>query len=287
MLSKYFKSLDDNKVLCNLCCRFCVIRENETGFCKVRKNIDGKLFSLVYNKPISINIDPIEKKPLYHFLPKTRTLSFGTPGCNFDCAFCQNHTISNSKNIDLSKLKEFTSDDIINMALENNCPSISYTYTEPTVFGEYALDIMKKAKKLGIKNIFVSNAYFSKEYLKDILPYLDAINVDLKGAQKFYDTLIPGIQTKHIKENIKELHNHNIHIEITNLLIENYNTSKEEIEEVVDFIVSVSPKIPLHFSRSFPHYRLKHITPTKIETLKLAEKIAKDKGLENVYLGNI
>lgn len=287
MLSKYFKSLENKKVLCTLCYRSCVIRENETGFCKVRKNIDGKLFSLVYNKPISINIDQIEKKPLYHFLPKTKTLSLGTNGCNFNCAFCQNHTISDCKIIDFSKIKEFTSDDIITLALENNCPSISYTYTEPTVFGEYAFEIMKKAKKLGLKNIFVSNGYFSKDYLADILPYLDAINVDLKGTQEFYDTLIPGIQVKYIKENIKELHKHNIHLEITNLLIENYNTKEKDIEEIVDFIFSVSPKIPLHFSRSFPHYRLKHIIPTKLETLKLAEKIARDKGIENVYLGNI
>jgi len=287
MLSKYFKSLDNKKVLCTLCCRSCVIRENETGFCKVRKNIDGKLFSLVYNKPISINIDQIEKKPLYHFLPKTKTLSFGTPGCNFDCAFCQNHDVSNSKKIDLTKIKEFTSDDIINLALENYCPSISYTYTEPTVFGEYAFEIMKKAKKLGIKNIFVSNGYFSKDYLDEILPYLDAINIDLKGTQRFYDTLIPGIQVKQIKENIRELYKNNIHLEITNLLIENYNTKEKDIEEIVDFVFSVSPKIPLHFSRSFPHHHLKHIIPTKLETLKFAEKIARDKGIENVYLGNI
>jgi len=287
MLSKYFKSLENKKVRCTLCYRNCVINENMLGFCKVRKNIDGKLLSLVYNKPISINIDPIEKKPLYHFLSKTKTLSLGTPGCNFDCAFCQNHDVSNCKNIDVLRLNEFTSGDIINMALENNCPSVSYTYTEPTVFGEYALDIMKQAHKNNIKNIFVSNAYFSKEYLNDILPYLDAINVDIKGTQEFYDSLIPGIQVKHIKENIKELHKHNIHIEITNLLIENYNTRKEDIEKVVDFVYSVSPKIPLHFSRSFPHYRLKHITPTKTESLKLAERIAKEKGIESVYLGNI
>lgn len=289
MFSKYFKVLDSkNKTIqCIACNRYCIIKNNEKGFCKVRKNQDGKLVSLVYGKSISINLDPIEKKPLYHFLPGTKTLSLGTPGCNFDCAFCQNHDISNCKNINLDSLDNYSPEEIINLAIEKNSPSISYTYTEPTIFVEFALDIMKQAKGIGVKNIWVSNGYMSKEILKDIMPYLDAINIDLKGTQEFYDKLIPGINLKHIKENIQELHKNKIHIEITNLLIEGYNTKPEDIKETIDFVFSVSKDIPLHFSRAFPHYRLNKIIPTKLETLKLAEKLAKEKGLVNVYLGNI
>ena len=287
MFSKYFQVVDSNTIKCIACNRYCLIQKDKTGFCKVRKNENQRLVSLVYGKPISINIDPIEKKPLYHFLPGTKTLSLGTPGCNFDCAFCQNHSISNCKKINLEAIDYYSPDEIINLAIEKNCPSISYTYTEPTVFLDYALDIMKQAKRLGIKNIWVSNGYMSKEMLKDIIPYLDAINIDLKGTQKFYDTLVPGIALKHIKENIKELHKNKIHIEITNLLIDGYNSNESDIKETIDFVYSVSKDIPLHFSRAFPHYRLNKIIPTKLETLRLAEMLAKEKGIVNVYLGNI
>jgi len=288
MFSKYYKVIDSkNTIKCLACNRYCSILEGKTGFCNIRKNINGKLVLLVYSKPISICVDPIEKKPLYDFLPGTKTLSLGTPGCNFDCSFCQNYTISNCKNINLDKIDYVSPEQIIALAKKNKTPSISYTYTEPTVFVEYALDIMKLAHKEGIKNIWVTNGYFSKVVFKDISKYLDAVNVDLKGTQDFYDKLIPGIKVVKVKENIKALHKKKIHIEITNLLIEDYNTSPKDIQEIVDFVYSVSPKVPLHFSRSFGYYRLKGIVPTRLETLRLAEKIAKDKGLENVYLGNI
>lgn len=287
MISKYFEKVNDNKIKCTACYRSCIIQEGKTGFCNVRKNDNGKLISLVYGKPISICVDPIEKKPLYQFLPKTKTLSLGTPGCNFDCFFCQNHTISNCKNINLEKQKFVSPEEIVALAKENKTPSISYTYTEPTIFVEYAIDIMKLAKKEGIKNVWVSNGYMGESVLKDIIPYLDAINVDLKGTQELYDKLIPGVQVNHIKDNIKTLHKNKVHIEITNLLIEGYNTTPKQMQETIDFVYSVSPEIPLHFSRSFPYYKLKTIIPTKLETLKLAEKLAKEKGLKNVYLGNI
>ncbi len=287
MFSKYFQVVDPNSIKCLACNRYCIISKNNTGFCKVRKNENQKLVSLVYGKPVSINLDPIEKKPIYHFLPNTKTLSLGTIGCNFDCAFCQNYDISNCKNINIEAMDYYSPDEIINIAIERKTPSISYTYTEPTIFVDYALDIMKKASSQDIKNIWVSNGYMSKEVLKDIMPYLDAINIDLKGTQKLYDELVPGIKLKHIKENIKELHKNKIHIEITNLMIEGYNTKPEDIQETIDFVYSVSKDIPLHFSRAFPYYRLKNIIPTKLETLRLAEKLARAKGLKNVNLGNI
>jgi len=287
MFSKYFRVLSYNNIKCTACYRACLIQEGKTGFCNVRKNINGKLISLVYGKPISIYVDPIEKKPLYHFLPETKTLSLGTPGCNFDCSFCQNYTISNCKNINLEKQEFISPKEIVALAIKNKTPSISYTYTEPTIFVEYALDIMKLAKKEGIKNVWVSNGYMSKQVLKDIMPYLDAINVDLKGTQELYDKLIPGIKVKHIRSNIKTLYKNKIHVEITNLLIEGYNTTPKQIQETIDFVYSVSSEIPLHFSRSFPYYKLKNIIPTKLETLRLAKRLAKEKGLKNIYLGNI
>lgn len=287
MFSKYFQVVDSSSIKCLACNRYCIIPKNKTGFCKVRKNENQKLVSLVYGKPISINHDPIEKKPLYHFLPKTKTLSLGTPGCNFDCAFCQNHDVSNCKNINLDAMVYYSPEDIIDIALDKKSSSISYTYTEPTIFVDYALDIMRLANSHGIKNIWVSNGYMSKEVLKDILPYLDAINIDLKGTQKFYDALVPGIKLNHIKENIKELYKNKKHIEITNLLIEGYNTKPEDIQATIDFVYSVSKDIPLHFSRSFPYYRLDNIIPTRLESLMLAEKLARAKGLKHVYLGNI
>jgi pyruvate formate lyase activating enzyme len=219
MFSKYFKIIDSNSIQCTACYRACIIKENNTGFCKVRKNIDSRLVTLVYNKISSINIDPIEKKPIFNFLQSTKTLSFGTLGCNFDCAFCQNHEISNCNNKCLELTRQYSPEEIVNLAIEKNCPSISYTYNEPTVFVEFALDTMKLAHKNGLKNIWISNGYMSKEVLKDIVPHLDAINIDLKGTQDFYNALIPGIYVKHIKENIKELYENKIHKDITNLLI--------------------------------------------------------------------
>lgn len=287
MFSKYYKKLDNIRVMCTLCNRFCILKNNEFGFCNVRQNIDNKIFSHVYNKPISINIDPIEKKPLYFFLKNTNTLSFGTPGCNFDCAFCQNHEVSYCKGYDFSKLQEYNAKEIVNLALKNKCKSISYTYTEPTIFGEYALEAMREARANNLKNVFVSNGYFSKEYLSDILPYLDAINIDLKGTQRFYDKLIPGVKLDLIKENIKTIHKNKIHLELTTLIIEGYNSSREDLEELFQFIHSLSPNICLHLSRALPHYRLKDIIPTPLKTLVFAKKLAEDIGLKHVYLGNV
>ena len=283
----YFIRLEDNKIKCTACNRYCIISKNQTGFCKVRKNINGSLVSLVDNKPIAIAIDPIEKKPLNNFLQKTKTLSFGTIGCNFNCAFCQNFSLLDPNSFNLDLLETFSEKEIIDLALQNNLPSISYTYTEPTVFVEFALRVMKLAKINNLKNIWVSNGYMSKEVLKDLIKYLDAINIDLKGDQSFYDSLIPGISVKKIKENIKFLYKNKIHIEITNLLIEGHNTKKEQIQEIIDFVYSLSSDIPLHFTRSFPSYNLKNIIPTKIETLNLARDLAIKKGLKYVYLGNI
>lgn len=287
MTKTYFIRLDETKIRCTACNRYCVLSKDQTGFCKVRKNVNGSLISLVDNKPIAVAIDPIAKKPLNNFLQNTKTLSFGTIGCNFNCAFCQNFSLLDPNNFNLDLLPILSEKMIVDLALKYKTPSISYTYTEPTVFVEFALRVMKLAKKNNLKNIWVSNGYMSKEVLIDLVKYLDAINIDLKGDQSFYDKLIPGVFVNKVKENIRFLYKNNIHIEITNLLIEGYNTKKEQIQEIIDFVYSVSPDIPLHFTRAFPNYKLQNIIPTKIETLTLARDLAIKKGLKYVYLGNI
>lgn len=282
----FYRKLSGKNVKCMLCYRSCKISDGCTGFCAVRKNISGKLYSLVYGKPVTINIDPIEKKPIYHYLPKTKTLSIATTGCNFDCSFCQNSNISKATPLSISKC--FVSpEDVVSMAIANDCPSISYTYTEPTVFVEYALDIMKLAKKLGLANIWVSNGYMQKQVSKKISKYLDAINIDLKGDKAFYEDLINGTDAERVKENIKLFLDLGVHVEVTNLLIERHNTRKNQIQEIVDFVASVDKSIPLHFSASWPHYKLRNIVPTRLTTLKLAEEIALRKGIKYVHLGNI
>ncbi len=284
--ARFYEKLEDNKVICKVCWRSCVINSGKKGFCNIKQNVNGTLHSLVYGRPVAIHIDPIEKKPIYNYLKGTKTLSVGTVGCNFDCQFCQNHDISKAttKNI---KSQYIEPNEIVAMADYSDYPSISYTYTEPTIFVEYALDIMKLAKEKGLKNVWVSNGYMQKEVAEEVSKYLDAINIDLKGDKEFYKQLVNGIDIEKVKENIRFFYSKGIHIEITNLLIEGYNTKKEQIEELVDFIASISKKIPIHFSRSFGYYKMKHIIPTKIKTLKLAENIAKEKGIKFIYLGNI
>jgi len=284
----FYKKLKDNNVQCIACNRYCIISLGSTGFCKVRKNIAGALYSLVYGKPITINIDPIEKKPIFDYLSGTNTLSFGTFGCNFDCSFCQNYNISNLKDEkQINRIKEITPQKIVSLAIENNCPSISYTYTEPTTFIEFAIDTMKLAKKNGIKNIWVTNGYMSRDVAKEIINYLDAINIDIKGDSEFYKKLINGADVNQVIKNIKYFHTQRIHVEVTNLLIEEENTRQEQIEWICKEIAKISKDIPIHFTRSFPYYKMQKIIPTRMNTLKIAEKIAKEKGIKKAYIGNI
>lgn len=286
MKEALFYKKQDNNVVCEACYRKCFIQENQTGFCGVRKNIKGKLYSLVYNKPVAVHIDPIEKKPIFRYLEKTNTLSIGTMGCNFDCAFCQNYEISK---IDQKEIFQeiITPETIVGLAKQNNCSSISYTYTEPTVFVEYALETMKLAKQNNLKNIWVTNGYMTDQVLEEISKYLDAVNVDLKGDKQFYLDVVNNIDLEKVKQNIKKIYKKGIHIEITNLLIEGYNTKKQQIEEIVEFIANISKEIPIHFTRCFPCYKLTNIKPTKIETIKQAKKIAEEKGLKHVFVGNV
>ena len=276
----FYEKLPDKKVRCKLCPRECYIQNNSTGFCRVRKNLDGKLYSLVYSRPCTLSIDPIEKKPLFHFLPGTSCLSIATCGCNLACTFCQNYEISQCE-----IFGEFRSpEEIVDLAKKYKVKTIAYTYTEPTIFYEYSLDIMKLAKKEGLKNVWVSNGYINKDPIKKIIPYLDAINVDVKGPEKLYSSLCYS-SLKPVLEALLEFRK--VWIEITSLIIPTYNDSKKWVSYLSNWIKNnLGEDTPLHLSRFYPSYKLRNLEPTKISVLKELYKEAKKK-LNYVYIGNV
>ena len=287
-----YKKVKDRKdsVQCTACSHRCLISEGNAGLCGVRKNVKGKLYLTVYGKVISRNVDPIEKKPLYHFLPKTFAYSVGTFGCNFRCGFCQNYDISQAKESEsfLEGMygEDMTPSQIVSEALRTKCKSIAYTYNEPTIFIEFVKDTAVIAKKKGLKNILVTNGFMTKESLEFVGKYIDAMNIDLKGfTDEFYIKnckahLAPVLDT------IKLAHKKGIHIEITTLLIPGENDTKEQLEGIAKFIASVDKNMPWHISRFFPMYQMLDKQPTDIEKLRFAEKIGK-KYLKYVHIGNI
>ena len=272
------------KVKCSLCRHGCTIPLGKKGICKVRENRDGKLISLVYGKPISTAIDPIEKKPIFHFHPGASTLSYSTCGCNFKCSFCQNWQISQQI---MEDIEYFPPDEMIFLAKRKNAEIIAHTYTEPTIFFEYAFDIAKLSNKIGMKNIFVTNGYIETNPLKDISPYLDAANIDLKTFNdRFYKELC-GAELDEVLKSIKSYKKLGIWIELTNLIIPGHNDDMEEIKQMCEWIKSnCGSETPLHFSRYFSHHKMKAPT-TSENTLMKAHSIAKETGLRYVYIGNI
>lgn len=285
------KKLADQKVQCLACCHKCVIAEGRTGICGVRKNVKAELDLLIYGKPVAIHVDPIEKKPLYHFLPSTKILSLGTFGCNFRCSFCQNADLSQNRLQDigyrLQDIENWPPEKIIELALEYKTLSIAYTYNEPTIFVEYAHDIMVLAKKAGLKNVFVSNGYESMETWEYIGPYLDAINIDLKSFSDDFYKKQCGARLQPVLDSIKECHKRKIWQEITTLLIPGENDSDEELTKIAEFIASVYKDIPWHISRFHPDYKMLDKDETSLESLERAERIGKKSGLKFVHLGNI
>jgi len=276
------------QVRCLLCNHRCLIADGKKGLCSVRENNDGTLYSLVYEKLISAHVDPIEKKPFFHFLPGSKAFSIATVGCNFRCLHCQNHEISqlphDRENISGERV---SGADIVSMALKYNCASISYTYTEPTIFFEYAYDTAKIAHKEGLKNNFVTNGYMTAEALDMIAPYLDGANVDLKSfSEEFYKTVC-GAKLKPVLENIKKMKDLGIWVEVTTLIIPTLNDSEEEWREIARFILSVSPEIPWHVSAFYPTYRMLDKPRTSAEIIRQAREIGLEEGLRYVYSGNI
>lgn len=284
------QKLENNTVRCLVCDHKCLIKPNLYGLCRVRKNVDGVLYSLNNGYTIAASIDPIEKKPLYHFLPKTKIYSFAASGCNLHCQWCQNHEISQINPSDITSFGvKISPIEHIKRALDNKTPSIAYTYSEPTIFLEYALDVMKLAKENNLKNVWVSNGFMSKETLELIIPYLDAINIDLKGPNNAFYPKYTGGLLDSVLRNLKEIKKHpHIHLEITTLLVSNLNDSEDQIKKMINLIIeTVGYDVPWHVSRFFPAYKLKNLSPTPIEKLYLAKRLGEQAGLKYIYLGNI
>lgn len=282
-----YKKLEDKKVTCNLCARRCLISDSGTGFCLVRKNQGGTLYSMVYAKAISACIDPIGKKPLSHFNPGALVMSIATIGCNFRCKFCDNWVISQEKKIEG---RHFPPEEVMNAAKDNGCQGISYTYTEPTIFFEYAYDTAKLAHQVGFFNTFVTNGYMTPEAVKTIAPYLDAATVDFKGGgdPDFYSTFSAVPSVEPIYESLKEMKRNDIHIEITNLVIPKMGESIERIKQLAAWIRDALGKdTPFHLLRFHPDYQLTTISSTPIETLEKAYSAVKEAGLDYVYIGNV
>lgn len=293
--ARLYKKLGHKQVQCQACSWYCRIAPGKTGLCGVRQNKNGVLYLLVYGKAIGMHEDPMEKKPLFHFLPGKTVLSFGTFGCNFGCLFCQNwHQSQTAK-----ELKQKTSDlidqfsqdfspqEIVDLAIKRNIPAIAYTYNEPAVFFEYAYDTMKLAKKAGLKNIFVSNGYESEENFNQLKSYLDAINIDLKSFREEFYQKICQARLKPVLENIKKFYQAGIWLEITTLLINGHNDSDQELTQIAHFIADLNPDIPWHITACHPDYQMLDIKPTSKSSLLKAWRIGKKAGLNYVYLGNI
>jgi len=269
------------------CPNNCVLKEDEVGTCGVRQNIGGELYSLVYNQPVSIHIDPIEKKPLYHFYPGTNILSIATVGCNLRCNFCQNWTISQTRPNE-AQAYQATPEQIIAMAKEYDCQSIAFTYTEPTVFYEYMLDIAKLAKEEGLKTVMVTCGYINEKPLRELVKYMDAANIDLKGfSDEFYSTYTTG-SLQPVLNTLQIAKEEGMFFEITNLVIPQANDDPILIRAMCKWIKeNIGDEYPLHFSRFFPQYKLTNRPPTPVKTLEMAYDIAVEEGLKYVYIGNV
>jgi len=283
---KFYKELEDNKAVCLLCSHYCKLKDGQTGICGVNKNVNGKVENLVYGKVAAINIDPIEKKPLYHFLPTSKSLSFGTVGCNFKCPFCQNWGISQEKNIE-AKSKEYSPKELVQIAKNYECASISYTYNEPTIFYPFIRDTALLAKKEGIKNVFVTNGFESKEVVEDMASVIDAANVDLKSFQSEYYKKELGGRLDVVLKNIKRMKELGIWVEVTTLIVPTKNSSTDELKEIASFIASVDRFMPWHISAFHPDYKEQDLPPTSLDMLLNAYNIGKEVGLEFIYIGNI
>ena len=272
-----------DKVSCTLCPQACVIDKGDSGKCGVRKNVGGKLMSMSWGKVIAQSLDPIEKKPLFHFWPGSMVYSIATPGCNLKCQFCQNWIISQECGLPGHSINP---EEIVKNAKRNQADGVAYTYTEPTVFMEYAMDVAKLAREEGLYNVWVSNGMIMPDAIKHISKVIDAINIDIKGNNEFYTRYAGGVGIKPVLRAVEEFHRQGVWIETTNLLIPGLNDSDRDIRDLVDFLAGLDSAIPLHFSRFHPHHLMENKPVTPVETISKAVRIAREK-LDYVYAGNI
>ncbi|MFA6596807.1 MAG: AmmeMemoRadiSam system radical SAM enzyme [Ignavibacteriaceae bacterium] len=279
---------EGTKLLCTLCPRYCTIGEGQNGFCFIRKNIGGKLYSLGYGRPTGFAIDPIEKKPLNHFLPGSEILSFGTAGCNLGCKFCQNWTMSKAS-LDDSNSLYASPEDVVQLAKKHSIPSIAFTYNDPTIFGEYVIDISKIARGENIKSVIVTAGYIDKQARKEVYQFIDAANVDLKSFSETFYYKLTSSHLHNILETLLWLKNEtNVWLEITTLLIPEENDSPDEIKRMTEWILeNLGDEVPLHFTAFHPDFKLVNRPKTPPETLLSARKTALQNGIKYCYIGNI
>jgi pyruvate formate lyase activating enzyme len=287
--ARFWEKDQGTSVRCNLCRFHCHINAGQRGVCGVRENRDGVLYTLVYGKSIACNVDPIEKKPLFHLLPGSLSYSVATVGCNFRCLHCQNYQIAQwPQQNDAIPGDDLSPASIVQQAVDAGCQSISYTYTEPTIFFEYAYDTAVLAKKAGLKNIFVTNGYTTTEALEAIAPYLDAANVDLKGFTEDFYRQVTGASLAVVLETLKEYKRLGIWTEVTTLIIPNHNDDRQQLQGIADFIANeLAVSTPWHVTAFYPTYKMSEEPPTPIASLEMARQIGLDAGLQYVYTGNI
>ncbi len=285
----HYDKLEGGQIHCHLCSHRCLIPQGGYGICRVRQNQDGRLYTLFYGETVSANVDPVEKQPLFHFLPGSRALSVAIVGCNFQCAFCQNWQVSQAARdaCEMPLSRTMTPQQVVMAAKQHGCRCIAYTYTEPTVFFEYAYDIARLARKEGISNVFVTNGYMSRQATGTIAPYLDAVNVDLKSFSDIYYSKVCKARRQPVLDFIASMKSLGIWLEVTTLLISGENDSDEEIRRTSAFIAGIDENIPWHLIRFYPEYRFASHSVTSIEALRRARKIGVGQGLRHVYLGNV
>ncbi len=283
-----YEVLQNDRVQCNLCAHRCKIAPGKHGICGVRRNDDGFLHTLVYGKAIAVNVDPIEKKPLYHFLPGSYSYSIATVGCNFKCGFCQNWNISqlSAENGGIPG-KYLAPDQVVAQAVKSECRSVAYTYTEPTIFFEYAYDTAVLAKESGLYNVFVTNGFMTKEAIDTIKPYLDVANIDLKSFRNEYYRKYCKGRLNPVLDSIAYMRHSGIWVEVTTLIIPGENDSDEELKDIASFIAQVDSDIPWHISRFHPDYRFTDRNATPLATMQRAIETGRRSGLHYIYLGNV
>ncbi len=288
-VAKFWRPLGQDKVLCYLCNKRCPIASGGYGACGVRYNDRGTLYTLVYGLLTAANVDPIEKKPLMHFMPGSAVFSISTAGCNFMCAFCQNWTISQSRRAEIYG-EYFTPEEVVRMALDRKANGISYTYNEPTIFYEFMYDTAKLAKKHGLFNTMVTNGYITEEALDELAPYMDAATVDFKGSGniKFYRKYMGVHDPSPIFDTLLEMKRKGIFIEVTNLIVPKYGDSGEDLRKLARWIHdNLGDETPFHLLRFYPHFMMTDLPPTDIKILENLANIAIKEGLKHVYLGNV
>lgn len=279
---------EGNVIRCLLCPRHCLITEGKIGYCGIRRNIQGRLYALAYGRPVALQVDPIEKKPLAEFMPGSWTFSLGTFGCNLGCLFCQNHHLSRGTYPDVDGGERYSPEKIVQLSKENDCKSVAFTYNEPLIWAEYVIDIAKCAKEAGLATVLVSNAYVTRDAAEEILPNIDATNFDMKGfSEEFYHEMT-GSHLQPVLDTIEYFYSIKGHVELTNLVIPLKNDSEKMINDYLDWVEEKLDKdIPLHFSAYHPDYKYNESPRTPAETLYGIKDKAESRGFGHVYLGNV